>query len=68
MVKKESLIDKDIHTVHINNKSILVFGNKARYNQLKTYRYRQTTHEKKYPKMLARMKQYEALLDKQNGN
>lgn len=65
MIKKESLIDKDIHSVNVQNKSILIFGNQARCEQLKNYNYREISPEQqiKYKKMSERIQIYKDLLN-----
>ena len=65
MIKKESLIDKDVHSVNVQNKSILIFGNQARYEQLKNYNYREASpkHDIKYKKMSERVQIYKELLN-----
>lgn len=65
MIKKKELIDKDITKVDIDNHKIMIFGNHARYNQLQTYNYRNTSPvaHKKYPKVFYRIEQYKILLN-----
>jgi len=69
LIKEQNLISKNIQTLQINTQTINLFSPETRLEQLKKYNYRNTIPEFhiKYANIMARIAQYNEMLEKLNS-